>query len=268
VPGRSSPELTAPLRARDLLASFIAHGALVALLLASRGCVHAPKPLIDPDSVMQVQMVAAMPKSVGRPDRATRAPDPIVGSEVAEKTAPPDPVNPKQMKFETETAPKEKGVKVSPEEAARLRNEALRSLQREQLVRSLDAPLSDANRVQTDPNGVEGLDTVYGTGSAGPMDPEIARYITKVREIVIPNWSPLPSIIQANPKLVTAVEVSLADDGTVRKARVYKGSGNSSFDESCVRAFQRAGRLPLPPSQFRAPGNTLIRVYLLASDAR
>lgn len=263
--------VSAGLRPRDLVISAAAHALVLVSLMVSRGCAEEEKkPLFNPDEVMQVEMVAAVPKSTGRPDRATRAPDPVVGEvPVVEKSAPLEPPpNPQQMKFEDEKAKPDKGEKVKPEDAAKLRNEALRQVQRENLVRSFDGPLSDRNRTQTDPNGVEGLDFVYGTGSGAPVDPEIARYISSVRGVVIPNWSPLPSIIQANPKLVTAIEVQLASDGTVKKAEVYKTSGNKSFDESCVRAFQRSGRLPLPPQRFRAPGLTTIRVYLLASDAR
>jgi TonB family protein len=254
----------------DVVVSLVVHGALVAALLAARGCAtsKAAPILARDETVIEVSM-AVLPKSTGRfPDRATRAPDPISASNPRDAALAPELPNPKQSTYESPDAEPDAGSKMTPEEAEKRRAELLGQAQRDVAVHDLDAPLSDRDRVQTDPNGIPGMEALYGTGSSGPVDPEIARYITAVRQIVIPNWAPLPQIIQANPKLVTGVEVQLDDSGNVRDAKVHKPSGNTSFDASCLRAIQSSGRLPLPPQRFRTPGQTVIRVYLLASDAQ
>lgn len=63
------------------------------------------------------------------------------------------------------------------------------------------------------------------------------------------HWIPTQQVYRAH------VSVTMLPDGVVRDARVLESSGDSSFDESGVRAVYKASPLPVPPSglfeQFR-----------------
>lgn len=63
------------------------------------------------------------------------------------------------------------------------------------------------------------------------------------------HWIPTQHVYRAH------VSVTILPDGVVRDARILESSGDSSFDESGVRAVYKASPLPVPPSglyeQFR-----------------
>jgi TonB family protein len=79
----------------------------------------------------------------------------------------------------------------------------------------------------------------------------------------------LPLIIQQNPDLVAVVDVWLSEAGRYRSADVLQGSGNDSFDRSCLHAVAKAGSFPVPPDKFRIETRKglQIRVTFQASDA-
>ncbi len=249
------------LRGLDLGASLVLHVLLATLLVATRGCRGGDRPLFDADEVMMVQMVS-LPRAKGRlPDRATRAPAPTAGAPDA--VAPPTPSD---MVYRNREAEPTKGA-----EASDRRRELLDALRRQQAVgaSTSDAPLGDVDRAATDPDGVLTDDFLFGgTGSGVPADPDLARYNMELRTAVIPQWTPLPRIIQENPDAWAVLEVTLHPDGRVDEVRVARSSGIGSFDESCLRAVTRAGRLPLPPVRFPSLARDGILLMLTASDAR
>jgi len=239
----------------DFGASLGMHALVASLLLAVRGCEGADRPLFDADEVMTVQMVS-LPKARGRlPDRATRAPAQAAGAPDA--VAPP--VSSDMAYHDPTAAPTRGGDRTDR------RKDLLETLRRQQAsgVPS-DAPLGDVDRLATDPDGALSDEFLFGgTGSGIPADPDLARYNMDLRQAVIPNWTPLPRILQENPSAWAVVEVTLHPDG-----RVARSSGIGSFDESCLRAVQRSGRLPLPPARFSALASDGILLMLTASDAR
>lgn len=247
------------LHGRDFVLSLGVHGLLVLMLVLSRSCGDPEDPLFDPDEVMQVQMVA-LPKAAGRlPDRASRAPRPAEGA----REAPPKTSD---MVFKTPEATPDKGQERAPPDT---RREDLLARMREQAHQDPTAPLGDADRMATDPDSTLSPEEAFGGSGGGlPMDPELARYVADVRKLVLPNWAPLPRIVQENPDIFTVVEIRIEDDGTIRSPRVVRPSGNASFDESCVRALQKTGRLPLPPARFEALARKGVWIHFPASDAR
>jgi len=241
------------------------HSCLAGTLAATRGCSGDAEPLFDPDDVMMIEM-AALPKSAGRlPDRASRAPRPADGAPEA-MTQPQQPSD--QMRFEDPDKEKEKGEKV--EDHSLDRERLLAEARRKALVDSLsDAPIGDADRQQTDPDST--LDATFGFGGAtGPVDPEAARYLVELRQVLLPLWNPLPKVVEQNPAIFTLVDIWLDPDGRIADSEVQTPSGNGSFDQACLTAVARARRLPIPPARFKVETRKgiQIRVSFRASDAR
>jgi TonB family protein len=250
----------AGLHGLDFGVSLALHALVATLLVAARGCGGGDEPLFDADEVMMVQMVS-LPKARGRlPDRATRAPSPAAGAPDA--VAPPAPSD---MAFHDPAAEPNRGS-----DQADRRRDLLESLRRQQATgASSEAPLGDVDRAATDPDGALTDEYLFGgTGSGIPADPDLARYNMELRQAVIPQWTPLPRIIQENPGAWAVVEVTLLSDGRVDEASIARSSGIGSFDESCLRAVHRAGRLPVPPSKFPALARDGILLMLTASDAK
>jgi TonB family protein len=249
-----------------VLVSLVLHAGLAGMLALSKACKPDDSGLMIPQTDV---MMVALPKASGRlPDRASRAPQPAPG---ADTPAPPQQNNPDQMRFEDPTKEKAKGDP-KPKDHSDARRDLLNNIKRTQALDALrDAPIGDADRLATDPDSTLTVEEAFGLGGGigGPADPELTRYLLEVRAAVLPHWSPLPLIIQQNPRLVAVVDVWMSEDGRYRDADILESSGNDSFDRSCLHAVAKAGRFPVPPDKFRIETRKglQIRVTFQASDA-
>jgi colicin import membrane protein len=80
-------------------------------------------------------------------------------------------------------------------------------------------------------------------------------YKNQVEAIIKKNWT----WVGANPDLTIRVSFSIAKDGQITDLRVADGSGDSSFDESVLRAVRISSPLPAPPEKYRqAFGNYVL----------
>ncbi len=249
-----------------VIVSLVLHAGLAGMLALSKACKPDDSGLMIPQTDV---MMVALPKASGRlPDRASRAPRPAPG---ADTPAPARQADPDQMRFEDPAKEKAQGVSQQRDHSDK-RQDLLNSIKRKQALDALrDAPIGDADRMATDPDSTLTVEEAYGLGGGigGPADPELARYLLEVRAAVLPHWSPLPLIIQQNPDLVAVVDVWLSEAGRYRSADVLQGSGNDSFDRSCLHAVAKAGSFPVPPDKFRIETRKglQIRVTFQASDA-
>lgn len=249
-----------------VLISIVMHAGLAGLLAVSKACKPDDSSLLMPD--MDVMMVP-LPKAAGRlPDRASRAARPAQG---ADTPAPPQQVDPDQLRFEDPTKEKSKG-EPQPKDHSDARQDLLNNMKRQQLIDQLaDAPIGDADRLATDPDSTLTVEEAFGLGGGfgGPVDPDAARYLLELRASLLPHWNPLPLIIEQNPDIYTVLDVWISDTGRYKSADVKIGSGNDSFDRSCLTAVAKAGTLPVPPDKFRVETRKgiQIRVTFRASDA-
>jgi TonB family protein len=255
------------LQAWAVAVSLTLHGAAACSLALVRGCSPDREVLFNPADVMEVSM-AVLPKSAGRQaDRASRAPRPAEG-DVSAAAPPQQPTD--QMTFQDPDKERTQGER--PKDRTKERDDLLKSLRRDQLARSMaDAPLGDADRMATDPDSTLSMEEAFGLGGGiGPQDPEAVRYLLELRQLLLPNWNPLPRVIEENPAAFTVIDVWLEEDGRIADSRIAQGSGNDSFDRACTLALARVSRLPVPPDRFRyeTSSGIQIRVTFRASDAR
>jgi TonB family protein len=75
-------------------------------------------------------------------------------------------------------------------------------------------------------------------------------YISAVVRKIQSNWdeNTIDPTIRAQHRAKTTVEFTILRDGTVKNLRVYQGSGNSSMDNSGLRAVLSAGSMPPLPN--------------------
>lgn len=232
-------------------AALFAHGFVVLAVWIASYFGGPSEPLFKPEDVLVVSM-SGPPKSDSRMvQKAERAPDAMRGA--AKPTADVPPPNPSDMAFKTPEAQVTKGQ----QDAAM--QKIMDDLRREKLVHDLSAPLGTVDRAASDPTGSgDG-----STATSGLNDPETAKWIQKMKEKVSPNWHPLISTCQANPKLVVIINVPVNADGSL-SADPFVGtsSGNPSLDQSAMRAVQQTTNLPAPPAKFAGQavvGNTTFR---------
>lgn len=229
-------------------AALFAHGFVVLAVWIASYFGGPSEPLFKPEDVMVVSM-SGPPKSDSRMvQKAERAPDALRGA--AKPTTDIPPPNPSDMAFKTPEAQVNKGQ----QDAAM--QKIMDDLRREKLLKDLSAPLGTVDRAASDPAGSgDG-----STATSGVNDPETAKWIKKMEEKVAPNWHPLISTCQANPKLTVFVIVPMLPDGSIDGDLVIEtSSGNSSLDQSALRAVQQTTNLPPPPAKFTSGVNGRVK---------
>ena len=88
----------------------------------------------------------------------------------------------------------------------------------------------------------------------------VGLYGEKVRSVIEREWRLVND--QGIGGLKTVVEVQIRKSGEVVSIQVVKTSGNSNFDESAVRAVQKASPLPAVPEVIVQPSTKLILTFL------
>jgi len=220
-------------------------------------------PLFNPDDVMTVQAVALPKATQQMPDRPTRTPDPPKGDDMAAKATPPPPTA-SDMALRKKTAKKKKGRT----DRTSARENLLNKLKREALLKDATAAIGTKDRVQTDKDGVDPKDAIIGPIGAGRMDPELARYVSKCRDRILPNWKPLPAILAAHPEYKVVVSVSVGQTGQLGKPKIIKTSSDASFDRSAISAVVRTARFPPPPARYAPSAAKGVMITLSAADLR
>jgi TonB family protein len=276
----------------EIIGSLILHGGLALMLASSKGClpeITQPKPVTK----INIVTLGSIKKSKV-PDRASRkerssAPKPPAPSEPKADTTSVTPPKPSQMTVpkeqkqepkekpkETPTekpkeqnkpteVPKEKTTKPKDTPDQNSREELIRKTQREQLLKSLQsAPVGPKDREATSQEGTD--KTLPGMPSATPSDPILAQYVSEARAKIIPNWAPLPTLIEAHPEYEVIIQVEVLANGSLRNPVVIKKSGDASFDAAAIRAIYKTVSLPPPPEKWKASAAQGILITLAAAD--
>ncbi len=98
----------------------------------------------------------------------------------------------------------------------------------------------------------EGKGAALGTGGDGGgggvlMGLDFIIYKNQVEARIQKNWT----WVGANPDLTIRVGFGIGDDGAITDLRVIDRSGDSSFDDSVLRAVRISSPLPAPPAKYR-----------------
>jgi TolA protein len=92
-----------------------------------------------------------------------------------------------------------------------------------------------------------------GGGAQGTvrLSPELSDYFRRLEERVRSSWVLPGALVRDAAKLVVELRIVIEKDGRVSAERIERGSGNSYFDDSVLRAIRKASPLPVPPEQLR-----------------
>jgi TonB family protein len=242
---------------RFVVASAIAHLLLLALLVwTPRSSSQATLPgVVTVDLVAMAAPAAAAkpaapapvrpappPPAPEQPKPAPEAPKPVPIPPKAEVVLPKNPQR-EPEKPKPKAAPEPKPEPEPPKPVARPKPEPAKP-DYDDVLASLRA-----ERGETRPERVDrSAPTAPASGSpqAAPLTPEVAGWLRAARMAVRQAWV-LPAGFRKEP-LETHVTVDLDAQGRVlSEPRVTQRSGNPWYDESVVRAIQKASPLPAPP---------------------
>ena len=213
------------------------HVVVAAALLLGGKLSGPPKPLIDPDEVLEVSLMPMPKQTTRQPQKASRTPDPVQGA-VEPTVTPPTPPSDATLAINDPNAPKPEGdPKAREKELEKIKDQ----LRRDEARRDAMAALGSEDRLATSEDGVEGA-----TGSStGVGDPKKAMYGEKVKQAILPNFS----TISTNSKLKVHVLVTIDGAGNVKGFEVKKTSGDPSFDAAALRAVSKTPQVPQPSAE-------------------
>jgi TonB family protein len=219
---------------RALILSCVAHAAMLALFYFGPSARSSAPAL---PGVITVDLVAAAP-GLAPAAPAPPAPKPEAPAPVpVEPPKPPPPVPqkvvlPKEPTRLPENVPPKPKPKPPPKDY-------------DALMKELRAQTGDARPqpVETAPS----TQVAVAGGASGTVrvSPEVAAWIRDVKIHVHKNWIMTPGFERLETTLVVTLD---AAGNVVGEPKVKQRSGNPYYDDSVVRAIQKASPLPKPPT--------------------
>jgi len=214
---------------RLLAVSALGHALLVALL--ALGSPHRSATRLP--AVVRVDLVAAVPRARPArhpqlPPRARPAPPP------APRPAPKPARKAKRVVLPERPTAEPTPTPAPPPEA-----------KYEDVLAELRAAAGEPEpEPQAEPAQPPGPPAPAAEG-AGGVSPEVRAWVRRAKAQVTGAWILPPGFLAQS--LEAELEVRLSASGDVRDARVIRRSGNPWYDESVVRAIEKASPLPPPP---------------------
>jgi colicin import membrane protein len=238
---------------RFILASVLGHAVVVLSLVISPEWL-SPAPGIP--GVVVVDLVTVAPGLVPGPPPAPAAKPPA--RPAAKPVAPPEPVAPPkppppvvnkmvlpkeaQAQPKPQQKPAEKAV-AKPEPKQVSYEELMKDL-REDAGEKRPAEVAQVRTGAADARSATAGNPDAGGGGTVKVSPEMMAWIRDTRIHVRKAWIKTPGF----ERLSTTLLVTLDETGNViGEPRVKQRSGNVFYDDSVVRAIQKASPLPRPP---------------------
>jgi len=206
-----------------------------------------PEPPKPPPPPKNETVIPKTPQREPEKPKAKPEPEPDPEPEPKPRTEPKPP--PKEV-ANTEP-PKPTPPKKKPQESYDDVLAGLRAERGEDRPDPVERPTRIASAAKPGAGGTAATPAARASGTAS-VTPEVATWLRAARLHVRQAWV-LPAGLRREP-LETQVEVELDAQGKViSEPKVTRRSGNPWYDESVVRAVQKASPLPPPPEPGRWP---------------
>lgn len=162
--------------------------------------------------------------------------------EIAKKPEPTEPPKTKPSKEIEKKKEAFKEVKNSEEEM----NKVIKEMQKRVILKRL----KDNTRVaSSDSSGEQkGIQKSAGNSSGGSSGVIAELFVRRVREEIKSNWA-IPENIPIDGSLKAVIVFKLDERGRPSDIKVDIPSGNTAFDDFCVKAIYRASPLTPPPPE-------------------
>jgi colicin import membrane protein len=213
---------------------------------------------------------APPPPAPTKSAKEEKMPPPPVPAKAEKEEKAPAPPPPVTAKAEKKSRAKERPDAMALAESLRKMREkknsaehveqAVRTIRREKAARSAIRQIGErvAHRIDlsavrpssksTSPSPAEGL---AGASGNARVPPEHLAYFRQLDEKIRSNWTVPALATGEKEKLIVQLRIVIEKDGRVSLVRMEKTSGNSYFDDSVLRAINKASPLPVPPEALR-----------------
>jgi TonB family protein len=220
---------------RALILSCVAHAALLALFYlspSSQSSVPALPGVITVDLIAAAPGVAPVAPAPPEPKPETPAPVPV------EPPKPPPPPPPQKVVLPKE--PTRVPEPVPPKPRPKPPPKDYDALMKELRTQSGDVRPEPVQTARNTPVAVAGA-----AGGTVRVSPEVAAWIRDVKIQVHKNWIRTPGFDRLETTLLVTLD---AAGNVVGEPKIKQRSGNPYYDDSVVRAIQKASPLPKPPT--------------------
>jgi len=197
--------------------------------------IEEQKKLFQPEKIEQQTLTPEM-----------TAPPPQDGKEISKKAQPP-PERPKiDARATRRNDPKAKPEPVKISRTDKKIMDALAKIDKDLKGRTI---VPEASQIEKNQEGYK-----YGTSDkpmkVAPSDPEYLKYQAMVRGRIIREWIvPSKFTDEGSAGYSARIEVLINTDGDVVSVRWESPSGDTTFDQSAVRAVRKASPFPKPPDR-------------------
>jgi colicin import membrane protein len=239
---------------KGLFISFAAH-IIVIILMTIRFVFFSPQ-VIDVSQAVQVDMVAL-------PDKADQKALPEKVQDILkEKTPPaekpepePEPEVQKAAPEKTKEIPQKKIIEpkvdaINLNKAKQKQKNAFNKLKKLSAIDKIKQDLkNDTDKKLDSKNSAnKGRALSAGTKIAGLDKLQSDEYLSQLDAQIKSHWN-LPQWMIGKP-FKASVWVKLNPDGTVASKTIARSSGNTTYDEYCLAAIEKAAPFPAVPNKF------------------
>ncbi|HBZ70717.1 MAG TPA: hypothetical protein DEP35_13680 [Deltaproteobacteria bacterium] len=217
---------------RALTLSCVAHAALVALFSFSPSSKSSVPAL---PGIITVDLVAAAPSLAPAPAPPAPKPEAPAPIEVPKPPPPPPPqkvVLPKEATQLPEKMPPKPKPKPPPQDY-------------DTLMKELRAQAGDARPQAVETVRNPQVAVAAPAGGTVRVSPEVAAWIRDVKIHVHKTWIKESDLADLSTTLIVTLD---AAGNVVGEPKVKQRSGNPYYDDSVIRAIEKASPLPKPPT--------------------
>ncbi|MGD9123949.1 MAG: energy transducer TonB [Desulfarculaceae bacterium] len=148
---------------------------------------------------------------------------------------------------------KSKPKKPTPDLSKKLENKLKRLRSKVAEKKRLDSALNRIEqRVAARGPSTSGAMAPAGAGAQGQLSLRFQIYYTERWERLRRHWVLPEALVEQTKGLTTVIVMRIKRDGSLEKVWLEKGSGNSRFDQSCLRAAERGAPFPPLPPEVRS----------------
>lgn len=220
---------------KTFVLSFAFH-LLIVLAFTLQSYVFSDRQPMIIENAVRVDLVALPDKIT--PGSVATAPPPKIKEPEQKVAAKPEPVAPK-------VNIKEALKKVDDSKNKKRQEDALKKLKEMDAIDKLKSKMEAEERMQKAVKTFKGNQLSSGTELKGLTAVQHDNYVAEVKHKIYANWA-LPQWL-AHKQLAAQVVVQINAQGHIVGKKIFKSSGNPSYDDAVLESVEKSSPLPVPP---------------------
>lgn len=232
---------------RGFYISLMAHASLIVFMVIKVS--FFTKPHINLSEAIRVDVVGLpekynpAKKSNDLPEKIEKPAEPALPDAPAEVK---EPVTKTEPKADAKVKPQKDAVNL--EKSKQKQKAALEKLKKMSAIEKIRQQVQNDKSAEATQKALKGRILAKGTSPTGLDRIQSENYLVQLDALIKSKWA-LPQWLIGKP-LKTKILVKIQPNGQVGSAKVVQTSGNSTYDEYCLQAIEKATPFPKVPEKF------------------